>query len=857
MKPVIDSVPITNTGNYELEIENVYVLGNSSDLYIMGWDNPNLNETIAINETKYLKIRYDASKSGNNSYILRFVNNDSTKVNGNKNPFDVRINTSNENVDLSARDTVIYLDSVCIGDEATGMLVMRNHGSEPASLFKPDLKDGFSIFSINQFPLNIDGNDSVSFNILYKPEKPGPAVDTLVLEAEPCSQTVNVIVHGFGKYTELNAIPDNIDVVIQSLESYRDTILIENNSNIPVTLNSVNIIPNPQNIDFTFSPAMPVTLKPFEDFELIVEYTAGTDTTYSGEIVIDVEADCDVELSIPVDIISQSRFVNHNPVEIDFGVYICEFPDVTWEIVLENEGVKNDTIVSYELRGDTDNFELFGFDTPMEIDDELKFNIYFNPDSEGVFETEIIIKTKDPNGQTIAIPVVGYFYKSDISLLGSNSAPLEIVEHCDDTLKYSFALTNSGMLRDTLIAEDITKYGGFYIDKSLKEIESNDTIVFDFYIIPAELENVGIYDNEIEIRSIVCDTTIYLNIPVELIEPRLDYAPKVITIEDMWMRDSASSSFTISNNTAYRIFVNDFFALNDIPEIKFDKSPGFYLNAGENETIGISYIAADEGVLNNTIRIIESRNCLDSNFVDIEIEVEEEIYRVDLYIDEYEVNPGDKVNIEMLLTDSVYKFFPEYTTLGVEFNERLFYPEKVSIRNGVNYQAVDYEVNNGLLTINADEEISKKLFTQKGTIMSIAGTALAYIPNSTELIIASPVFLPENMPVVLTTDDGLLTVVDFCKPESEYNRFVPLSIQISEQSVYFDNIAIEIKSDSQYNFEYKLFDNLGSVKTSSIISLNKGNNFIEINSEHLPSGNYNLKMTDGKRVYIKKIMFVK
>lgn len=856
-EPVEDSIPVTNTGNYELEIDDVFFVENDADIHILGWDNPNTNETIGINETKYLKLRYNAVKPGNNSYTLRFINNDSTKVNGNKNPFDIIINTENQNVDLSARDTVINLDSVCIGDESSALIVLRNFGSDNASLSEPDLKEGFSLFSINQFPLNINPFDSVSFNIIYTPEVPGKVSDTLLLRAEPCGQTVNVIVNGFGLNTEISAEPSQIDKVVQSAELNRDTINIENNSNTALEITDISISPLPDNITFEFLPSVPFTLAPFEDFELIVNYTSKTDTSYSGEIIITADAECETDLSIPVEIISQSRLVEHSPAEYDFGTYYCEFPYVQKEILLENMGVKNDTIISYELKGDATNFELFGFDTPMEIEDVLKFYVYFTPKTEGAFNTEIVIKTKEPNGQTITIPVSGEFYKSEIEMLDDNTTALEIVEHCDDTLHYSFEFANNGLLADTLTAEDITDYNGFYIENNMQEILSGDTVSFNFFIVPAELDNNDYFDNLAEINSIVCDTSFTISIPVERIEPRLDYSPEQIIISDMWMRDTARSSFTITNNSNYQIFVEDFYTVYSEPEIIFEREPGFNIMPGGEESVGFIYVAAEEGNLQNTIRIIERRNCLDSGSVAVEIEVQEEIYNIDLYIDEYEAVPGEKIDIELVLTDSVYKFTPDETRLGVNFNERLFYPENVKIRYDSEYNDIDYQVINSELFITVNEDISNMFFSREGTILIISGTALAYVPNSTELIISEPEFLPAGMPVVFVKDDGLLTVVDFCEPEAEYRRLVPVALGIDEQSIFFDNIDIELTAAEDMEIEYTLYDIFGKSVYKNEIKLHSGQNTININSGGIASGTYHLRIFDGNKVYMKKIILMK
>lgn len=863
--PLVDSVLIRNTGNSNLNISDIYIKEQPNDISILGFFDGNIDKTIEPNNSKWLYFIYSAQIPGNHQYTMGIVNNDSTKINGDKNPYFINIAVNNDATEMSARDTIINLDPVCIGKNISKEIKIRNRGSVPAILYKPKkIKSQFTLFGIDKFPMNVEAYDSVNFTVICTPDKAGKISDTLYFETEPCNETVKVIVNGFGSEAILTAVPNNINKYMQSGISSKDTILVTSESNIDLTVTEIRLSPEPEGIEYDFTPILPFDVTPGQTFNIILDFLSENDTTYKGDLVIIAKGECNYTLTLPVDIQSQSRLVEASLNFIDFGEFICDLPDVTQIITLENKGVNNDTIVSYELIGDTDNFHLQGFDTPKVIDTTLIFYVKFNPSSEGAFNTELVIKTNEPNGQTITIPIQGEFYKSEISYLDELNTDFVQLEKCDENLHYTFRFINTGMYDDTLQITKTTDFDNFVIEKNKIHIPSKDTAYVNISVEnDFNIYDIRFYDFKANVVSLLCDTLFEINIPIETIQPELTVNPQNISHNNLWINQRVNSGFELINPNNYDLQIDSIKITDNPLDINITNNLPFIINANSDDSVFYEFNATQSNInINEEFRIYWSKSCDYQSIANINIQINEESYLLNIDIPDYEAEPGDKLDIEVNLLNEVENYEPNYGEFQLSFDRKLFSPDNVYVNNLNSYLPAEFEIpsytdeNDFSMIIKPKNSNFNKLFLQPNTLFKISGTVLASIPDKTDIII-DIIDIERINSVQIIKNDGSLTVSNFCAPEAILRELSPSDYVTEFSQINYNNIIFDVIAKKDINLIYSLYNIFGEKVTTAKTNISQGKAKIYIEGNNLPSGTYFLETTNGVVTNHHKLILIK
>ncbi len=852
MLPGIDTIPVYNLGNDDLLITESSIVENNSDFSVLGWDGAQSMPVIVKPDTfASVIIRFVYNQNSEDEATLRLINNDKTKVRGDKDTLDILLYGNSRTTDLICRDTTLDFGKVCLGAEEERRFFMFNEGDLQLEITKPNYDT--SIYRVNfdpnEFPAIVKSGDSIRCAIAFEPEEVGPVNDTIVFNSTPCDQALNIIITGEGVNAAMKTDKDNISLELETGRSYVEDIEIRSVGTEDIEVTNVELYPETDAFSISIEPPLPQFLASGGGKDFTIEITALKDTVYDGYICFSAQGYCDCGLCISAYIESVSSNVEADKADISFGYIKCDEGSYYDTLTFTNTGIAADTLIELSV---------YPSDSPFEIDDspQLPYEltpgdstdvvIRFDAFTEGDFSASFTYKTSAGNNVASVIPVSGE-YRS------ATSAPLQRIvdfgefEQCEAFQTAQIEIYNSGSLKDSIIiAREKNLNGITVVPDDYIVVAPNDTAILDIYLYPTKFTNLGDFSEKIYLNGEVCPVEDSLLVEGRIFHHRFTLTPDTVDFGESYFGDVVEKSFTISNESEWSKDLIYMFIDQSGEEFSFKRSYDFAipLVPGESMTVPLLFLSNTRGDFTAKVVIYEHSVCMDTSIVYLVASAEEGDFETTVIARRHEAKPGEDISIPIILDSALEKLPLTGLDYEFSFDPRLFMPEAIFVKTGSNRRSrADFSYYDGKITGVLDSANSEYMFKEAGAIMWIEGGMYLSYPDSTDFYIDR--FEPRTrFNPTINKIDGELKLIKYCQPigkmlrlELKGNNF----LYIKNNPVIDGQLKINVKTESDNKIFARLWNVPGECVLETNSDLDLGLSELIINVSELPSGVYILK----------------
>lgn len=851
-----DTIPVFNTGNDVLKIDNYDISDPENSFRFVEWIAQNqLPIEIEPGDTAYIVVQYENENIGSNVGTITFTNNDSTKTRGDKNPYMISIRGVSEKTDFSISPSRIDYGKMCLGDFKIQELQLRNTGNIEGFVKDIRAKSYYTLvgLSINE---GISPDAVRNIELEFSPTEARAYLDTLEIEFKDCEEVVSVIIEAEVEELILEADRTEIVASFQSGQTHNERINISSNSIGDVRVTDYYFNPPLNGYDFTLSSDLFVYLLPDQGVTFDLEFYTDGFNSYDGEICFIAEGECDGEICIPLNLSSIDRMVKVDPERVDFGVFQCDVGEPLSIISISNVGLGIDSVKVVDFIDDENAFTFTGEYKTYELNQSgaLELEVIFNPPTPGSFNARLILETYYNGAQTIEVPISGSYLKSDIQPRDT-TINLGTLKICDDVINFSHDVQNIGNIADELVLVSPVQQKGLTVQTESVFIGVTEIKSLDFEVDPAFYQNDTEESIELVYRSAECDYEVKFNVEFKIVDPELVYTPEQLQINSPWVSRTISGEITVSNNNDLDITISRV-EFSEHPQL-FELSNNMPLTipANSSRDLTVNFMSPISGTFLTELRLYEENTCNDYSTVLVQAFVPEENYNTKLSIGDYKADIGEQVEISVYLHSVVDNLEADAYIWEINFNKKLFYPERVYINHNGSIIDLSYQLTPGKISGRIEGDPAKTILKTVGDILFVDGVVLAADVYLTELDLVS--FEPIGYVVDFTKEDGSLEVKDYCNIPYENAGGITLlpSYEVESLTYSDNNIKVNFNSDAKQSINLELVNMLGNVVHQDKFDIQANNSSKNINVSKLPRGVYFIKFSNQRNIkYLEKLV---
>lgn len=862
-------IPINNTGNYDLNINLVELINPGIVFKKVGWTSGRVEPfKIPANMVDTLIIEYSAKQYGDYTIKIRITNNDSTSVRGRKNPYYITLSGTFNAVDIYPKETIVDFGKVCLGDNKFLTFYLKNKGNIDGSIFIDSsvhpYSDVYNVYFPNEN--NILRFDSLPCSINFRPKEARSYDDTLYFYNFPCYDTIEVIVKARGVLSKISVIPDKIKEVIATSMTIIKPVKVINIGTEEVTIVDVVLSPMNPDINFSINPKLPQMIRAGDSVIFNFEFYTEKELELEAKICFITNSYCPVDTCIAVNIKSISRRLSFSKSIIDFGFHKCN-PMVLYDtLVISNSGLNSDTITRMEIIPNTVPFRLVNAPTLPYImpgNSKLELIYEFSPLTEGVFEADAVFEAVSKPDEEIKVHLSGE-YRTPNTHLYISDIYFGAIEQCDTVQSVTNWLINDGTYDDYIIISKSNHPGFYSFPTDTVIVRAKDSLKVVFYVNPSEIQCTDyptVVISYYRLKSLVCEDKVFepLANSIEIIRPKLTISPDKLSFDVGWKGDSATKYIFLENNTKTPKIVTGLELVLPFNDIDINYDVPKVLLPYEKDSIIVHFKAEQEGNYTGEVRIYYESVCKDTATIVINASVPREEYRTKVYIDDYVSRPGDTLTISLNLEYfEPRKIEPERIDYAISFDKWLFFPLEVSLRYNNGFIPVQWDYNDGRVSLTSESFISREILKENGAILNIKGLVLVAVPDSTELKIEEfKIYSEKNVDYI--KKNGLLKVTGFCHPTAEMKMILSgIVLSIQNNIILDDNILINYNSPDERVITFKIIDIYGNYHLESRQILSTKEKEINLFISGLSSGIYFILALDNDtQIWYEKILILK
>ncbi len=847
-------IPIENLGNSNLIISSINFTVSNPSFSIIGLASGQaIPATIAIGQSDTLIVAYDATLGGSNTARLEILNNDGTRVFGQKNPYYVNLRANFNAPLISPSPIFIDFDTVCVGSSLQKTFILHNTGNLSARLEGISSEDDKISLSAETLEIAPSQQKSYVLNAIIKQK--GFFSDTISIKYEPCEKEILLIVQGLAVESHLEASPNEIRLANLVGTQSENELIIKSLSNIPQKISKIQILPPDLPIEIEFSQNLPLFIQENEELILPFAIRSNIEGKWDFTICLATEGVCPTDICVQVEFVSFLNFISADTDTLNFGITTCNPKEERMQISLKNEAAVIDTIASISLAFDNTPFYIIlppNLPVLLAPNQTLRLNVGFFPAAEGRFENVLVIRTQGINPQTIEIPIVAEFRKS---ILATNRAFIDYgkVEKCFSNIQDTLVITNYGLLEDTLILSTPTSNIIKVLFQNEIPILANSTATIPVELDISAMSTVGFYSSSITIRSKSCNTSFDINFVCRKIEANLSVTPAVLDFASVWMGENKTLSFEVSNNSDEPIQFRIIGIVPESVEFEFDTTV-YKLEPGHRISNEVAFTAKTVGNKSASLLIEEITNCLDTVSIGLNADVPPEVYFPVLILDDYVAKPDDTLNILVRLDTALPKLRPEKVRFAISLSRLLFEPLALTATYDT-YQKLSFEYKYN--TIFFEVDAAQEIFQKPGTLFAIKGIVLLSTPTQTPIKFEN-ISIFSDKQVTPIAINGSLTIAGYCSARNFTTiQYLP-HIKNITMSVANDNLVIDYEHFGEQTSEISIISSIGEKISENKFTLKNGTNNYTWNISSLPNGVYFVTLqTQSNEVIYKKILIIR
>jgi photosystem II stability/assembly factor-like uncharacterized protein len=816
---ILDTIPVSNTGNSTLIISKSSIVGNPNEVSIIGWKSGK-KEPINIQPGKSdsIIIAFRPTSLNPVSYLLTLDNNDLTSTRGNKNPLNILLIGKRQSEEVQSSSNIINFGKVCINSTKDTVINLQNIGNILAKLsLYNKIQEPYELETL--WDNTIKPKEQMLLKVSFTPTKSGKFNDSLFFKTGDCN-TLKIYLTGTGVESKMTVNPNSIVESMKSNETKNININITNIGSDSIVITNYYLNPPTSLFSFDLTPSLSQFLDTNQTLAFNLQVNSQNNATYKGTICFEANGLCPINLCIPVELSSIDKMLVWNT-DSAFGNINCNGIEID-TIWIKNIGSVEDTLTDIKLNGDAS----FNFVNPPTLPyyiasgDSLGIIVKFENNNGGNYSSTLTIQSIAPDGQILSFPLNVNFKKSIINL-SQQFIDFGTFEKCDSNISRTFTISNTGNL------DDIASVLDEQIPSSFEVIPTNnlnlsansvDTIFVTFS--PAKADSEGIYQGYIIWVSNLCGDTNKISFKAEIIAPHLIYSKKDIDFSSVWVGDVATDSVSVYNPSTV---IRKITAITYPQNFKVLSSFPISIDPYATKYIYFSFNPFKDGNFDNQFVCEEASVCRDTIVFNLAGTAPFEQYFAEVSIDDYTANVDDTLMLAVKLNTKLPRVTADSIQMQLSFDKYLLYPLKLySLNSQGNFSEHNFSYSNGTISSVFSSQESDNIFNLANTIIQLRGIALASNPTFTPLKIDDfNVFTTKNL--VLTKKDGSLTLNPICLPEAENHIIIYPQTTFSIISEPINKSTLELSFENIRSGDFiEIFNLIGS----------------KVFEEHLKKGSY-------------------
>ncbi len=849
-------IPIRNTGNAPLELNSIDVAGDRANFTIEGFTSgKTMPLSIAIGSADTLRVRFQTQVAGSFRLDLNINNNDATTIRGIKSPYTVSLLAVTHFPKLDTNFHFIDFGSVCFGDTLIKTITLRNTGNLKA-LLTSSFKNTRGFFLVAS-SVDIMPNDSISFKIGFSPITADFSLDSIYVNVAPCNDFLIIKTTGSGLDNTTIIAPNKITAIAQTNTTLKKMVRLISKANIDQTVKALSLLPQTPFVSYSLKPSLPQVLKAGDTLDFEVSFTILDNNKYAFDLCFELDNQCPQKLCIPAVIEVKNRLLAIDFDSLDFGLMTCSPIEIVRKVNVNNLAFELDTIVSINLTQNADAFRIVlmpALPVVLAAGEELQLDIAFLPQTEGYYFGNIEIRTKEPDGQTINLPIKGE-YKTVRTALNRNTIDFGAVEYCLDARQDTVYFANSGELRDSLQIEILSNDNFEILPKNIIVIDPKGKAALVVSALVPQMLALGLHELNLRLTSIVCGEIYLINAKIETIRPQIIFTPNPVDFGNVWAGETQTKYITATNSN---ILPRQFEILGVEPsDAGFSVEKNTW-NLARNATQDfiVTFSSQVAGDYEAELIIRQWGNCEDTVRLPLRATVPKEQYFPKFILGDYSSPPGDTISMFVSLDTAVKNVNLTRAEFAINFSANLFYPYEMR-HVGQSNLSIPFNFSKNALRFSLDEPQAKNLLHEAGDKFEIKGVVLLSLPDFTPVIFSN-IYLETDKPITVLEQNGSLQLYDYCLPRAGLNfQFMP-TIEIKNAAFSNNEINVELENTSPQNVKIEVYGILGELALEQNEAIAKGKVNLKMDATRLGNGLYFMIIsTNFNQSYRYKLLLAK
>lgn len=834
------NIPITNTGNLNLNISNIEVLTPANGFSYIGLRSGfKLPRVLKPNESDTAIVRFASTVPTVMKSKLRISNNDKTTKRGNKAVYDIDLTGSLTFSKIQTNDTIIDLGAICIGDSIARRISIKNTGNLEAVLVS--IKNNRNVFKFEPlnsiYPIKISNFDSLLANVKFKPTITGVFRDTFVIKASPCNEEILIIVKGEGISVLADVSPKNIYGTVYNYTTASNNITIYNRGTEPITIQSLLLSPVNPDWSVDVSPPLPQTVESGEELQLTLVFSTQQDSDLVAKLCFELAATCSTDLCLDVLYKSINDPLAFAPPYLNFGQISCLPQPVRQKAMIQNLSSESTRVTDLYIEPAVSDFVLINppsLPLTIPVGSSVDITVEYTPSGEGTSNAELICKG---DVSSIKAELVGEF-KTTKLVPDAYDFDFGVFERCEPEIFQVFKFYNQGMLDDTLDIILTTTGSAYTVSAQTLVLPARDSVELIVGFHPNNASN-GINDNSVKLNGRVCGDYAEIKLHSEINEPYVEILPNPVEFLNVWPGDTLIRDISLRNSSLSNIEIIQF-ELNSIDnKYEYEVIMPLQIDASASVVIPIRFIAVKSGHYFDTLKLTYKSVCDYNTSGLIHSNVSNEIYVVRFSIPDYESEPYKEFSFDINLDNAVPKFRPDSLMLELEFDTWLFKPERAYYHSNEGLSEINADLNYGSVRLNVPNEIADTMFLTAGIKFSVEGITFLSSPNRTALAFVETNIITDKL-IELYTSDGSLTINPVCHPIGKLRLVLSgeITLSMKNQIVSDGVLSFIINSSKEADASINIYNIDGRIVYHNIHNFAQGRNILNIEPEWIASGSY-------------------
>lgn len=822
-------IPIQNGGNDTLRFEDLTFSPKVTGLSILGWKSGKslLSNFILPRNSDTLILEINPDFEGTISTMLIIKNNDLTTSRGRKQNVSVLLKVTTYIPKLKLLSDTLNFGKVCVGDTSILRVAVTNYGnySDYISTIKKSINE-FNVTANRIFPYLVAQKDSLHLYVSFKPKSTGMFVDSILLITNECKDTLLLFVKGEGVQQKVDYLPQFIYIRVLLNASKEEIVNLWN-----LTKDSISVIRIFSDLPVD---SVGITLLSLTDSLIIYQDSFAFRVViygkqkgrFAGNIKVNLEGICDINLAIPVVV----EVVDKNlvfPSIADFGNQYCLRNDTGLVLTFSNNSTLPDTIQSITLAQKHNQFYLSSMPTfPIEIKPLTDFSlqVFYTPNQLG-YDTAFINVCFEDSTRNTTIPVFAFYGESKINAL-KTFLDFGKMQYCDSLKTEYIAIYNLGNIPDSIfVVKEFTQPElNFILQKSY--INGFDSSFLVIRLSPSS--NIRKLADTLIIGFLYCPQQVSIEVIGEIVEPNFSVAPLFVDLGEIWMGTSKQATVLFSNqsqeNLSYALSNKSSYSLNFNDDTNFT----LYLNIGESKEYSFKYFGAEEGEFTDTLVFDVNGKCLYEARVLIHYIVPREKYDLLFKVGKYFAKPGEDVTIQIENSTPSKLLKLDSITLELWFDKWLFSPSECS--SSFFEKDIYCSFYPGFSRIMVKGELLSQ-FIEGNLPLLQKGTALYSFPDTSSLTLNNINFFP-NKPISLQTLNGSLKVFPVCPTIGNFQYELAPTFEVISLETTTTDFIMKINTNSDQTIILTISDLLGRTIERRDLKLYEGENQIALKFAH-------------------------